>query len=692
MTSPLASLALLVAPAGYGKTTLLSEWDSRDERPFGWVTLDEGDNDPERLLEHIACALDSIEPSRLDVFEALSEMEAHVLVLDDAHVLHRPAALATLSAITQVLGPESQLALASRSDPGLPVGRLRAHRDIVELRTRDLAMTTPEAHALFAAAAVNARPDDVRALMQRTEGWPAGLYLAALAVGEHSDIHAGVARFAGDDRYVADYLRDEFLSDLTDGQLAFLTRTSVLEELSGEACDAILDARGSAATLALLARSNLLLVSLDHNDECYRCNPLLAEMLRAELHRLGPDREADLHRRASRWFESHGDTDRAMHHAVQAHDVDGAGDMMWRHISRYLASGRDETVQRWLANFSEDEIAACPSLALTAANSCLAAGDGNRVEHWTSLAAGALAHAPRARKEGLRAGVAVMRACIARDGIARMAADAARAYELEADGGAWHPLCRLLEGVALHLRGDRTQAQASLELGMRGAAVQAPNVHALCLTQLALLALDEDDSQSAAWLAARGKAVVKRSGLAHSPTAALVFAVSAAVRAHGGQVEEAAADRVHALKLLAGLIDFVPWYEVEARIALARASLRLSDPVSARGLLAEASRILRQTPDAAVLREWLDEVWAQADASEGASSNGGWTLTTAELRVLQFLPSHLSFPKIAERLYVSPNTVKTHVRAVYRKLDASSRGQAVERARDSGLLDLNQAG
>src|SRR4051794_8321997 len=691
MTSPLASLALLVAPAGYGKTTLLSEWDSRDERPFGWVTLDDGDNDPERLLEHITCALDSIEPIRLDVFEALSEMEAHVLVLDDAHVLHRPAALATLSAITQVLGPESQLALASRSDPRLPVGRLRAQRDVVELRTPDLAMTTPEAHGLFAAAAVNARPDDVRALVQRTEGWPAGLYLAALAVGEHSDIHAGVARFAGDDRYVGDYLRDEFLSDFPDDQLAFLTRTSVLEGLSGEACDAILDTWGSAATLARLARSNLLLVSLDHNDECYRCNPLLAEMLRAELHRLEPDREANLHRRASRWFDSHGDTDRAMHHAVQAHDVDGAGDLMWRSISRYLASGRDETVQRWLANFSEDEIAACPSLALVAATSCLAAGDGNRVEHWTSLAAGGLAHASRARA-GLRAGIAVMRACIARDGIARMAADAATAYELEADGGAWHPLCRLIEGVALHLRGDRTQAQAFLEQGMRGAAVQAPNVHALCLTQLALLAQDEEDSQSAAWLAARAKAVVKRSGLTHSAPAALVFAVSAAVRAHRGQVEEAAADRVHALKLLAGLKDFVPWYEAEARIALARASLRLSDPVSARGLLAEASRILRQAPDAAVLREWLDEVWAQADASEGASSNGGWTLTTAELRVLQFLPSHLSFPKIAERLYVSPNTVKTHVRAVYRKLDASSRGQAVERARDSGLLDLNQAG
>jgi LuxR family transcriptional regulator, maltose regulon positive regulatory protein len=272
-----------------------------------------------------------------------------------------------------------------------------------------------------------------------------------------------------------------------------------------------------------------------------------------------------------------------------------------------------------------------------------------------------------------------------------MAENAARAYKLEPDGSPWRSMCRLIEGVACHLAADRRRARVCLEEGMRAAAVQAPIIHALCLAQLALLALDEDDWESAAWLAARAKALVERSGLAGFPTAALIFAVSAAARSHRGQVEEATADRRRALKLLAGLNDFAPWYDAEARIALARTALRLSDPVSARGLLTEASRVLRQTPDAVVLRQWLDQVWTQLDAPDGSSTGGGWSLTTAELRVLQFLPSHLSFPKIAERLYVSPNTVKTHVRAVYRKLDASSREQAVERARDGGLLDLNGA-
>jgi LuxR family maltose regulon positive regulatory protein len=246
--------------------------------------------------------------------------------------------------------------------------------------------------------------------------------------------------------------------------------------------------------------------------------------------------------------------------------------------------------------------------------------------------------------------------------------------------------------VACHLAGNRVQARAYLEEGMRGAAVHAPNVHSLCLAQLALLAVEEDDWEGAAWLASRAKALVQRSRLADSPTAALVFAVSAAARAHRGQVEEATADQRRSLKLLARLRDFVPWYDAETRIVLARAGVRLSDPVSARGLLAEASRIVRQTPDAVVLGEWIDQVRAQADAAGESAISGGWSLTTAELRVLQFLPSHLSFPQIAERLYVSPNTVKTHVRAVYRKLDASSRGQAVDNARENGLLDLDGGG
>jgi LuxR family maltose regulon positive regulatory protein len=687
-----APVSLLVAPAGYGKTTLLSDWDAQDKRPFAWITLGEDDNHPARLLAHIGCSLDPIEPVGDDVFEALSVMRPVVLVLDDLHVLHEPDALAMVIALAQVLRPGSQLALASRSEPALPLGRLRAHGNVVELHARDLAMDATEADTIFAAAAVDVDDAELRALVARTEGWPAGLYLAALSVSQQADVPEGVARFAGDDRYVADYVRDEFFSGLSEDDLTFLTRTSVLERLSGPLCDAILDARGSAGTLARLARSNLPFLPLDHNDEWYRSNHLLADSLRARLHRREPDRECLLHLRACAWFEDHGETDAAIQHAVAGHDVHRAGSLMWRNLSRHAGRGGNGTIRHRLDRFTDDEIGGCSALALVAANSYLEAGDGNRVDHWTSVAAGGLADSSPAAAEGLEAGVAVMRAGIARHGIGRMAQDAAHAYELEPSGSSWRPFCRLIEGVACHLAGDRVQGRAYLEEGMRGAAVHSPNVHSLCLAQLALLAMEEDDWEGAAWLASRAKALVERSDLGDSAPAALVFAVSAAARAHRGQVEEATGDRRRALKLLARLTDFAPWYDAEARIVLARAGLRLSDPASARGLLAEASRILRQTPDALVLGEWLDQVRAQADATEGSTISGGWSLTTAELRILQFLPSHLSFPQIANRLYVSPNTVKTHVRAVYRKLDASSRGQAVDNARENGLLDLNGGG
>jgi LuxR family transcriptional regulator, maltose regulon positive regulatory protein len=693
MKSPRAPVALLVAPAGYGKTALLSEWAAKDERPFAWVSLNVEDNDPAHLLARVGWALDPVAPVPAEALRVLSEAQPVVLVLDDLHVLREPAALAAVSAIRQVLSPGSALALASREVPALPVGRLRAHDTVVELRPRHLAMTPTEAGALLRAAGVELDAGDVSVLAQRTEGWPAALYLAALSLKEQSDVHRGAERFAGDDRYVVDYLRDELLSQLSTDETRFIIRTSVLDALSGPLCDAVLGIRGSAVKLAVLARSNLPLVPLDRSDGSYRYNGLLRQMLRSELRRLEPDREAELHRRAAAWFEDRDDSDRAIEHAVEAHDLARSGQLLWRLVFRSTGDARDGAVRRWLARFTEAEIAGCPQLALVAANRHLAAGDGSQAEHWTAVAAGGFRHVPRSQPDGsVEAGIAVMQAVIARDGIARMAEDAARAYRLEPDGSPLQPVCRLIEGVATHLAGDREPARRHLEEGMRRAALQSPTIHALCLAQLALLALDEEDDESSAWLAARAKAVVDRSSaLADSPMVSLVLAVSAAARAQRGQVVEASKDQRDALKLLAGLRHFVAWYDCEARIVLARAALRLNDTASARRLLVEASRCLRQVPDAVVLKAWLDQVWLQTEASERSAIAAGGSLTTAELRVLHFLPSHLSFPEIARRLYVSPNTVKTHVRAIYRKLDASSRLEAVERARGNQLLDLRGA-
>ncbi len=211
---------------------------------------------------------------------------------------------------------------------------------------------------------------------------------------------------------------------------------------------------------------------------------------------------------------------------------------------------------------------------------------------------------------------------------------------------------------------------------------------ALCLAQLALLAIEQDDWHGAGLLIGRACGRIEAHSAPASPAAALVLAVAAAANAHRGRVEDAVRCSERSGRLLGAAHGLPAWYEVETRIALARTALRLSDLLRTRRLLAEASRLLRRDASAHVLRQRLDELWAQADAVAASAIGGGWSLTTAELRVLQLLPTHLSYPDIARRLFVSPNTVKTHARAVYRKLDASSRAEAVLQARDAGLLDV----
>ena len=276
---------------------------------------------------------------------------------------------------------------------------------------------------------------------------------------------------------------------------------------------------------------------------------------------------------------------------------------------------------------------------------------------------------------------------VARAGIAAMRRDAACGYERLPEQSPWRSLCCLMGGVAAHLEGDAAAARPQLEEGARRGAIEAPVVQALCLAQLALLAIDGGDWEQAQVLAARGRSQVERVGLDGHPTCALVFAVSAFVRAHRDRVDEAQSDRRRATEHLTHLLDYVAWYDVEVRVVLARAALRLGDVTGTRTLLAEAARALEPRDDVPVLRTWIDGLWAQVEAFTVTELVGPSSLTTAELRVLALMPTHLSFREMGRRLHVSANTVKTHAHAVYRKLDVCSRSEAVVRARSTGLLN-----
>lgn len=702
-------VVLLNAPSGYGKSVLLYQWAEQSSRPFTWLVLGKEHNDPAMLVASIVEALGRVEAVPTDVTEALFAPEpsiegivlprlfralaerrlAAVLVLDDLEQIESPESLAVVCAIGTHLKGGSQLALATRTEPALPIGRLRAHHGLTELGRADLAMTKVESDQLLNSLGLKLRPKQLDVMVQRTEGWPAALYLAGLALGEDTDLDRAVRQFAGDDRFVVDYIREVFLVPISKRRLEFLRRVSLLDRFSGELCDYVLERRGSATAIRDLSRSNALLTALDRRDEWFRFHALFREMLRSELHRAEPQEEERLHRRASQWWAEQGDWDRAIHHAIEGEAFDRAGELLWMGVPEYMTRGRNATVLSWLERLGADVVASDSALSLTAAYAHITRGAGSEAEHWAAVSA-SLVRAEEAseKREALQSGLSLVEAVLARDGVEAMSARTAAAAKSLPEESPWLSLCCLLDGAGMHLRGVRAGAREKLAEGARRGSVAAPSMQVLCLAQLSLLALEEDDRVLAEMLASQARAQIDRSGLVEYPIMALGLAVSALVRSQLGKVREAAADRRLATDLLGRLDAFAPWYEAETMVTLARTAARLDDVTVATGLLEEAARVLKLTPDAVVLGEWIEQT---AITIEAVSSAAVGELTPAELRVLQFLPTHLSLPQIAAQAFVSPNTVKTQAQSIYRKLGVSSRREAVERARSSGLLGLERS-
>jgi LuxR family maltose regulon positive regulatory protein len=708
---------IISAPAGYGKTSLLGEWAEHDERPFAWVMLDRGDNDPLRLLGRVAAALarshaapgraanghtgqdahrDGLEtPELLADAELLmqavaSERKGAVLVLDDAHVLHAPAALSVLKGLARAMPASGgQLVLASRTVPALALGRLRAARALLTLDARDLAMTPGEATGLLHTAGLEADRPMVEALRSRTEGWPAALYLAALSLRDQPDVGARAEQFAGNDHALSEYICEEVLAAGTPQDRDFLVRTAILDQLSGPLCDAALERSDSAVLISAAAARNLMLIPLDRTHASYRCHPMLRDVLRTELDRLQPGLAPELHRRASDWFRERGDVEKAVQHAVAAGDPSLAGELLWPSCASYLTAGHEALVARWLDAFAESQLAGNARLALCAAHTHLAMGDLGAAEHWTRTASTALRRPARGDAEAsLRAGIGLVEAAGARHGISRMAEDAKKAWQLTDEASPWRAFCCLLLGVAHYLDGEPASARDAFEEGARLGGCVAPRMESLCFAQLALMAAEKNDWERASDLAASATGQVARCALDEHPTSALVFATSAWVCAHEGLAAEAKRDLRRSTNLLPRLGEFMPWYETQTRVAMARACLRLADVALARTLLSQASRHARRMPDVPILRTWLDEVWSEIDDLGASSLSGPCSLTMAELRILRFLPTHLSFREIGSRLHVSTNTVKSQAHAIYRKLGVASRSEAVAQASALGLIEV----
>jgi len=392
LTGKLApGLVLVCAPAGFGKTALLADWLRSSGRPVAWLSLDVGDNDPVRFWRHVIAALDRARPgigeriapllgpppSSFDglVTALINELAAQsgeneiVLVLDDYHLVDARQVHASLAFLVEHLPPVLHLVLASRSDPPLPLARLRARGQLAELRTDDLRFTAEEAAALLCESAGGALPGTaVAALVARTEGWAAGLQLAALSLRGRSDIDGFVAAFSGSHRYVLDYLTGEVLDGQPEQVREFLLETSVLERLSGGLCDAVTGRDDGQAMLEQVEQAGLFLMPLDEVRGWWRYHRLFADLLRARVQQQRPGRVAVLHRAAAAWYQEHGLANDAVGHALAAGDTVWAARLIEQHFDAtlYLRS-EGETAQRWLAALPAELVQTRPRLLLAQA-------------------------------------------------------------------------------------------------------------------------------------------------------------------------------------------------------------------------------------------------------------------------------------------------------------------------------------
>ena len=395
-------LALVCAPAGYGKTVLLAEWARCGRRPTAWLSLDTGDNDPARFWRHAVAALDRVRPglgervgpllgppappSFEGVVTALvneladqSGDEEISLVLDDYHVVSSQPVHASVGFLLEHRPAGMHVALASRSDPPLPLARLRARGQLTELRAAELRFTIAEAEALLQQVAA-LTPEAVAALAARTEGWAAGLQLAALSLRDQPDVSGFVAAFTGSHRYILDFLAEEVLERQGEAVRTFLLETSVLERLSGSLCDALTGRTDSQETLEQIDRAGLFLIPLDDVRGWWRYHHLFADLLRSRLEQQ-PDRAAELHRMAAAWYEQRGLTDDAIHHTLAAGDLNWAARLVEEHFDTvFNLRGEEATIQRWLPALPDDLVRSRPRLLLAQAQMAAMRGDVDTME------------------------------------------------------------------------------------------------------------------------------------------------------------------------------------------------------------------------------------------------------------------------------------------------------------------------
>jgi LuxR family transcriptional regulator, maltose regulon positive regulatory protein len=704
LASQAVPVVCVVAPPGYGKSTLLSQWADRAGRRVGWISVDRRDNDLVVLLTYLAVALDRVEPIDRAVFEVLgvpgvsamatvlprlmaavaAMTQPVALVLDHLESLENQECLDAVAELAACLPSGSQLVLASRARPPLPLARLRAQGQVMEVGAAELAMDQQEARALLEGAGLQLDEAGVASLVRRTEGWPVGLYLAALA------LQAGAPQdgpgITGDDRLVADYLHSELLARLSPDEVAFLTRTAVLERMCGPLCDAVLGTQGAAGILESLDGANLLLVPLDRRRHWYRYHHLFHDLLRAELQRREPALVPQLHRRAAAWYAANGLPEVAIDHAQAGGDSDRVAGLVVTLTQPAYAAGRVDTARRWLAWFEDQGLLErYPQVAVQGAWVQALVGQPAAAERWAGAAERGSATGTLPDGSTMQSYLGLMGALLCCNGMAQMRADAQVAREELSPGSPWRATALLLEGISYLLDGEVEHADPILAdaVGVATLAGATPTA-ATALAQRALVAIQRDDWLNAETLAQQALAVMRAGHLDNYAMSPFVYAVAARMALHQGDVLGAQRHLAHAARLRPLLTRAMPHRAVQTLLELARAHLTLSDAAAAKVVLREAGDLLRQRPSLGVLPAQAEALRGQLETIQGERL-GISLLTTAELRLLPLLFTHLSFREMGQRLYLSQHTVKSQALSIYRKFGVSSRSQAIQRAQQLGV-------
>ena len=693
----------ITASAGYGKSTFLAEWAAAEDRRVAWVSLDRFDDDPGMLLVSLASAYCRAGLGSADLVADMtgsvsvlgraaprlaSEFRASavpfVLMLDDLHVLQSPDCHDVLGVVISGIPGGSQLAAASRFEqPHLP--RLRVSGEALEFGASDLALDAVGARQVFAKVRVSLTPEQASAVTERTEGWPVGLYLAALiAKGSRSQ----EAAITGDHRYVADYLYREALIGQPQDLQRFLRRTAVLDQLSGPLCDAVMGSSATAEHLRRLEAASLFLIPLDGRREWYRYHDLFREFLLGELRRTEPGIIMALHLRAADWYEANGSPAMALEHLLQTTERQRSAELMYKLALPTYQAGQWSTVRRWLRTIGYANIERYPPLAVAAEWSCAMSGDPAGALRWVAFLDAASFEGVQvdgtASFDSLRA---LFRGAMCATGPEQMMADAGFAVAQEPEWSPWRGTALWLLAEAHLLTGHLDQARDLLIAAFMAAAdTGTVDVTVTCESELAWLAMDRGEWQDAAGRLGRALALIDENRMHDYFSSLLAFPGAARLALHHGDPDEAHRQLTRAMRARPSATYARPYLAAWLRLRLTKVYLALADVATARQLLREIDDILIRRPALGTLVDEVAEFRRVLASSNLTGAVGSAALTPAELRLLPYLQTHLTASGIAERMLLSSHTVRSRLKSIYRKLGVSTRHDAVQKATTIGLL------